>query len=104
MSRRNDTRHIEWHEAYKYKCRLDASVCNTKQRWNNNKCRCEFKELIDKEICKKEFLWNPKNCNSESDKSSDVGEYLDHKNCKCANKLVDKLVEDCRKILVEIKK
>ena len=84
MSRRNDTRHIEWHEAYKYKCRLDASVCNTKQRWNNNKCRCEFKELIDKEICKKEFLWNPKNCNSESDKSGDVGEYLDYKNCKCA--------------------
>ena len=104
MSRRNDTRHIEWHEAYKYKCRLDASVCNTKQRWNNNKCRCEFKELIDKEICKKEFLWNPKNCNSESDKSGDVGEYLDYKNCKCANKLVDKLVEDCSKILVEIKK
>ena len=41
MSRTNETRHIEWHETCKCKCRLDASVSNNKQRWNNNKCRCE---------------------------------------------------------------
>ena len=23
-----------------YKCRLDAGVCNNKQSWNNDKCRC----------------------------------------------------------------
>ena len=34
-------------------CRLDASACNNKQRWNNDKCRCECKELIDKGICSK---------------------------------------------------
>ena len=28
MSRTNETRHIEWHESCKYKCRLDASVGN----------------------------------------------------------------------------
>ena len=38
MSRTNETRHIEWHETCKCKCRLDASVCNNKQRWNNDKC------------------------------------------------------------------
>ena len=32
MSRTNETRHIEWHETCKCKCRLDASVCNNKQR------------------------------------------------------------------------
>ena len=32
ISRTNETRHIKWHETYKYKCRLDASVCNNKQR------------------------------------------------------------------------
>ena len=32
MSRTNETRHIEWHEAFRCKCRLDASVCNNKQR------------------------------------------------------------------------
>ena len=37
MSRTNETRHIKWHETYKCKCRLDASVCNNKQRWNNAK-------------------------------------------------------------------
>ena len=45
MSRTNETRHIRWHETCKCKCRLDASVCNNKQLWNNadvnaNKCRC----------------------------------------------------------------
>ena len=50
MSRTNETRHIEWHETCKCKCRLDASVCNNKQRWNDDKCRCECKELIDKGV------------------------------------------------------
>ena len=31
MSRTNETRSIEWHETRKCKCRLDASVCNSKQ-------------------------------------------------------------------------
>ena len=43
MSRTNETRHIKWHETCKCKCRLDASVCNNKQRWNDDKCRCECK-------------------------------------------------------------
>ena len=31
ISRTNETRHTEWHETCKCKCRLDASVCNNKQ-------------------------------------------------------------------------
>ena len=38
MSRTNEIRHIKWHETCKCKYRLDASVCNNKQRWNNDKC------------------------------------------------------------------
>ena len=38
MARTNETRYIKWHETCKCKCRLDASVCNNKQRWNNDKC------------------------------------------------------------------
>ena len=34
MSRTNETKYIEWHETCKCKCRLDASVCNKKQRCN----------------------------------------------------------------------
>ena len=61
MSRTNETRHIEWYESCKYKCRLDASVGNNEQRWNGDKCRCECKELIDKGVCDKGFISNPNN-------------------------------------------
>ena len=46
MSKTNETRHTELHETCKCKCRLYASVCNNKQRLNEDKCRCECKELI----------------------------------------------------------
>ena len=69
MSRTNGTRRIKWHKPSKCKCRLDASICNNKQRWNDDKCRCECKELIDKGMCDKGFIWNPSNCECECDKS-----------------------------------
>ena len=95
MSRINEARHTSWHETSTCKCRLDTSVCNDKQSWNNDKCRCECKELIDK--CKWDdvFIWNPSICECECDKSCDVGEYLDYANCKCRKRLIDKLVEEC---------
>ena len=63
----------------------------------------ECKELIDKGVCDKGYIWNPSNCECESDKSCDVGEYLDCKNCKCRKKLADKLVEKCTENIVEVK-
>ena len=89
MSRTNETRHIKWHEMCKCKCRLDASVCNNKQLWNNDKCRCECRELIDKGLCDKGYIWNPSNCACECDKSCDASEYLDYENCKCRKRLVE---------------
>ena len=103
MSRTNETRHIKWHETCKCKCRLDASVCNNKQRWNDDKCRCECKELIDKGVCDKGSAWNFSNCECECDKLCDVGEYLDYENCKCRKRLVDKLVEECVENIDEVK-
>ena len=97
MSRTNETRHIEWHETCKCKCRLDVSISNNKQRWNENNCRCECKELIDKIICNKGFIWNPSNCKCECDKSCDIGEYLYYKNYKCRQKIIHKLVEEYSK-------
>ena len=44
-------------------------------------------------MCDKGFIWNPNNCECECDKSCDVGEYLDYKNCKCRKRIIDKLVE-----------
>ena len=100
MSRTNETRHIKHHETCKCKCTLDASVCNNKQRWNDDKCRCECKELIDKGVCDSGYIWNPSNCECECDKSCDVGEYLVYK--KCRKRLVDKSVEKRNEIVEEV--
>ena len=68
MSRTNETRHTEWHKTYKCKCRLDASVCNNKQRWSEKKCRLKCKELINEGVCDKGFISNPNNYECECDK------------------------------------
>ena len=69
MQRINETRHIIWHENCKCVCRLTSSICNSRQIWNEDKCRCECKEdLIDKGICDKGFMLNPSNCECECDK------------------------------------
>ena len=98
----NQTKHIEWHESCKCKCRLDASVCNNKQRWNEDKCRCECRrELSDKGRRDKGFIRSPSNCNCECDRPCNVGEYLDYENCKCRIKIVGELVEECSKNIDE---
>ena len=101
MSRTNEARHIKWHETCKCKCRLDARVCNNKQHWNDDKCRCECKELTDKGVCDKRSI--PSNCEYECDQSCDTGEYLDYENCECRKKLVNKLFEECTENIDEVK-
>ena len=95
MSRTNKTRYVTWHKTCSCKCRLDVTVCNNKQRWNNAKCRCECKESIDKGKCDDVFFWNPSACECECDKSYNFDEYLDYASCKCGKKLIDKLVLQC---------
>ena len=94
---------IKQHETCKYKCRLDASIFNNKERWNDDKCRCECKELIDKGVCDKGSIWNSSNCECECDKSCDAGEYLGYENCKYRKKLVDKLIGECAENVEEAK-
>ena len=43
----------------------------------------------------KGFIWNPSNCECECEKSCDIGEYLDYKNCRCKKRIINKLVEEC---------
>ena len=103
MSRTNEIRHIKRHETCKCICRLDVIVCNNKQCWNNDKFRWECKELIDKGVCDKEYAWNLSNCECECHKSCDIGEYLDHENCICRNRLVNKLADECNETIDEVK-
>ena len=86
MSRINETRQIIWHEICKCVCRLSAAVCNRKQIWNDDKCRCECRDnLVDRIACDKGFSWNPSNCECEFDKSCGIDQYLDYKSCVCRN-------------------
>ena len=57
----NKTKQIIIHKSCKCVCRLDSIVCNNKQKWNKNKCRCEC--LINKK-CRNKF-WNPNSCKCE---------------------------------------
>ena len=42
-------------------------------------------------------MWNPSTCECQCD----TGQYLDHKNCVCKNKLVGRLTEECTSIINE---
>ena len=103
VSRVNKTRRIEWHEMRKCECRFNSTVCNKEKRWNDDKCRCECKDLNDKGACDKGFIWNSSNCECECYKSCGFSEYLDYKSCKCKRRLVDKLAKQCTKIIEETK-
>ena len=85
-------------------CRLTSSVCNSKQIWNEDKCRCECcEDLTDKGIYDKGFIWNPSNCGCECDKLCGIGEYLDYKSCVCRYTPIYKLVEECTSVIDENK-
>ena len=102
----NETRFREWHETCRCECRLNAVICNKKQKWSKNKCSCECKELINKGTCDKGFIWIylfPSTCESECDENCGFSEYLDYENCKCRNKLVDKLIYECTETIEEVK-
>ena len=100
LARINETRKITWHKSCKCICRFTKAVCNNKQEWNENKCKCACKEdLIDKLVCDKGYIWNPSTCTCDCNKYCEVGQYLDYDNCICTKKLVNYLIEECTNIV-----
>ena len=102
LVRLNETLNVLWHEICKCVCRLNSSVCNSKQIWNSNTCRCDCNEDFAGIInCNKGYMWNPSTCECQCDMWCKSGQYLDHKNCVCKNKLVGRLIEECTGIINE---
>ena len=96
--RLNETRNVLWHESCKCVCKLNSSVCSNKQIWNSDTCRCDCNEDFTGIInCAKGYMWNPINC-----KWCKQGQYLDHKNCVCKNKLIGRVIEECISVINEI--
>ena len=102
LMRLNETRNVLRHESCKCVCKLSLSVCNNKQIWNNNTCRCDCNEDFPGTIsCSKGYMWNPSTCEYHCDKWCKKGQYLDHKNCVCKNKLIGRVIEECTSVINE---
>ena len=102
LMRLNETRNVLWHESCKCVCKLNSSVCNNKQIWNSDTCRRDCNEDFAGIInCAKGYTWNPSICEWQCDKWCKPGQYLDHKNCVCKNKLIGRLIEECTSVINE---
>ena len=102
LMRLNETRSVLWLESCKCICKLNSSVCNNKQIWNSDTCRCDcngdFASIIN---CTEGYTWNLSTCECQCDTWCKAGQYLDHKNCICKNKLVGRLISECTSIINE---
>ena len=102
LMRLNETRNVLWQESCKCVCRLNSSVCNSKQIWKSDTCRCDCNEDFAGIInCTKGCKWNPSTCECQCDMWCKPGQYLDHKNCVCKNKLIARVIEECTSIINE---
>ena len=81
LMRLKATSNVLWHESCKCVCRLNSSVCNSKQIWNSDTCSCDCNEdFAGTMTCNKGYMWNPSTCACESDMWCKPGQYLDYKN------------------------
>ena len=102
LMRLNETCNVFWHESSKCVCRLNSSVCNSKQIWNSHTCRCDCNEdFAGIMTCNKGYLWNPSTCECQCDMWCKTGQYLDYKNCVCENKLVGRVTAKCTSVINE---
>ena len=98
----NETRNVLWHESCKCICKLNSSVCNNKQIWNDDTCRCDCNEdFTDIISCDKGYTWNPSTCECQCDTWRKPGQYLDHENYICKNKLIGRVTEECTSVINE---
>ena len=98
----NETRNVLWHESCKCVCRLNSSVCKSKQIWNSDTCSCYYNEdFADIMTCNKGYMWNPSTCACECDMWCKPGQYLDYKKCVCKNKLIGKFIAECTSVINE---
>ena len=102
LMRLNETRNVLWHESCKCVCRLNSSLCNSKQIWNSDTSKCDCNEDFAGIIsCDKGHTWNPSTCKCQCDTWCKPDQYLDHKHCVCKNKLIGRVIAECTSIINE---
>ena len=55
----NERRFLGQHKSCECKCRLNKSVCNSKQKCNPGECKCECKQLDYWGSYKNDYMGNP---------------------------------------------
>ena len=98
----NETRNVLWHGSCKCICKLNSSVCNNKQIWNGDTCRCncneDFAGIIN---CTKGYTWNLSTCECQCDMWCKPEQYLDHKNSIRKDKLIGRVTEEYTSVINE---
>ena len=95
LMRLNETRNVLWHECCKCVCIVIVILYY-------NTCRCDCNEDFASIInCNKGYTWNPSTCECQCDKWCKSGQYLDHKNFICKNKLIGRVIEECTSVINE---
>ena len=59
ITNRNESKTLVKHIPLDGKCKFNCTICNSLQKWNNDKFRCVCKKC---RMCKKDYRWNPSKC------------------------------------------
>ena len=84
------------HISLQGRCGFDSEKCNSRQKWDNYKCLCEYKKPIRYRACKENYSWNPSACACECDQDFETGEFW--KNCEFMKIHVGDLIVTCDEI------
>ena len=66
ITRINELKTLTKYISCKCKCKFDYRKCNSYQKWNNDKCWCEYENPEDHNECEKYHIWNPATCSCEN--------------------------------------
>ena len=90
LMRLNETRNVLWHKRCKCVCKLNSSICNNKQIWNDDTCRCDcnedFTDIISSDN-RVPYTWNPSLAN------------VSVIHCICKNKVIGRIIEECASVI-----
>ena len=88
LSKKNVLKNISLHKSCKCDCLLDEKVCNNKQKWNKEKCRCE---CLKEEKCSDDSYFNVINCSCEMEKAAKL---IVEEKCKEINDDINYVIQN----------
>ena len=85
LTGKNESKILTKETYWEFKYKFDERKCNSKHKWNNDKCWCKCKDIY----MWKKYIWNPAICNC--------------KNRKYLASIIDNSVIMCDEIMEETK-